>query len=158
MHKNRDVFYDLGHMLEARDVLRALERYYSVSGESVEQLIADMESDAELTAAAQMLQKEGPMDLQSAEALADTLAACRRLAPLLQPASSVAPEDFAIELKVLAHAVARVDDRLRPLLRLSTPQCCRPCLTEARPVVLTGALATHFSQSEIRSSAHVGCL
>jgi hypothetical protein len=60
------------------------------------------------------------------EALADTAAACRRLAPLLQPASSVAPEDFAIELKVLAHAVARIDDRLRPLLAAAAGAAAAP--------------------------------
>ena len=55
-----------------KDVLRALERYYAGGGESVEQLIADMETDEQLAAAAAALDKEGPIDLTAVEALADT--------------------------------------------------------------------------------------
>jgi len=53
-------------------VMRTLERYYSASGESVESLIADMETDAELADAARSLEKEGSVDLTSVEALADS--------------------------------------------------------------------------------------
>ena len=55
-----------------RDMLRALDRYYAVGGESVETLIADMEADIALAKAAKALEKEGPMDLTSVEALADS--------------------------------------------------------------------------------------
>ena len=55
-----------------RDMLRALDRYYAVGGESVETLIADMEADTDLAKAAKALEKEGPMDLTSVEALADS--------------------------------------------------------------------------------------
>jgi type IV pilus assembly protein PilB len=55
-----------------KDVLRALERYYAGGGESVEQLIADLETDEELAAAASALEREGPIDLTAVEALADT--------------------------------------------------------------------------------------
>ena len=65
--------YDVRAVVAAeKDVLRALERYYAGSGESVEQLIADMETDQELAAAAAALQKDGPIDLTAVEALADT--------------------------------------------------------------------------------------
>src|SRR3990172_7268830 len=56
-----------------RDILNTLERYYAAGGESVETLIADMESDAELAQAARALEhKEGVLDLTSVEALADS--------------------------------------------------------------------------------------
>lgn len=54
-----------------KDILRALERYYTGGVESVESLIADMESDGELTAAANMLARDGAIDLTSVEALAE---------------------------------------------------------------------------------------
>ncbi len=55
-----------------RDVVKALDRYYAASGESVESLVQDMDSDAELAAAAEAANKEGPIDLTSVEALADS--------------------------------------------------------------------------------------
>jgi len=65
--------YDVRAVVAAeKDLLRALERYYAGGGESVEQLIADMETDQELAAAAAALQKDGPIDLTAVEALADT--------------------------------------------------------------------------------------
>jgi len=55
------------------EVLNTLERYYAAGGESVETLIADMETDAELAEAAKSLEgMEGPLDLTSVEALADS--------------------------------------------------------------------------------------
>ncbi len=36
-----------------RDIQKALDRYYSAGGESVESLVADMEADKELAAAAE---------------------------------------------------------------------------------------------------------
>ena len=54
-----------------RDVLKALDRYYATS-ESVESLVADMENDKELKAAASALEGEGAIDLTSVEALADS--------------------------------------------------------------------------------------
>ncbi len=55
-----------------RDVLKALERYYATDTESVETLVADMDADEELAAAAAAAGKEGPIDLTSVEALADS--------------------------------------------------------------------------------------
>src|SRR5262249_11716128 len=54
-----------------RDVENALKRYYA-SAESVESLVQDMDSDEELAAAAAAAEKEGPIDLTSVEALADS--------------------------------------------------------------------------------------
>ncbi|MDZ4821510.1 MAG: ATPase, T2SS/T4P/T4SS family [Planctomycetota bacterium] len=55
-----------------RDILKALERYYAAGSESVESIVADLESDKDLAAAAMAVSAEGPIDLTSAEALADS--------------------------------------------------------------------------------------
>ena len=48
--------YDIKPMVATeRDVLRALDRYYSVGGESVETLIAGMEQDEELLAGLELV-------------------------------------------------------------------------------------------------------
>lgn len=55
-----------------RDIKTALDRYYAASTDSVENVINQMENDEELAAAAGMIGKEGPIDLTSVEALADS--------------------------------------------------------------------------------------
>ncbi len=56
-----------------QDIVNTLERYYAAGGESVETLIADMETDDELATTAKKLEgMEGPLDLTSVEALADS--------------------------------------------------------------------------------------
>jgi type IV pilus assembly protein PilB len=55
-----------------RDILKSLDRYYAASGESVESLVHDMDVDEDLAAAAEAVNKEGPIDLTSVEALADS--------------------------------------------------------------------------------------
>ena len=55
-----------------RDIAAALDRYYSASGESVESLVADMESDKELAKMAEMVNRDGPIELGSFEAAADS--------------------------------------------------------------------------------------
>lgn len=55
-----------------KEIQAALNRYYSVSGESIESIVGELEDDAELTAAAMAATKEGPIDLTSVEALAES--------------------------------------------------------------------------------------
>jgi len=55
-----------------RDIIKALDRFYAASGESVESLVSDMDADVELAAAAMAAGKDGPIDLTSVEALADS--------------------------------------------------------------------------------------
>ncbi len=50
----------------------ALERYYGENTESVESIVEALEDDTELAAAAAALAAEGPIDLTSVEALADS--------------------------------------------------------------------------------------
>jgi len=92
-----------------RDVLRALERYYAVGGESVETLIADMEADVDLAKAAKALEKEGPMDLTSVEALADSAPVRKLLNMVLllaikDHASDLHFEPFENEFKIRIRA------------------------------------------------------
>jgi type IV pilus assembly protein PilB len=60
-----------------RQINQALQRYYSGT-ESVEKIIDDLEKDEELAKAAQALDSQGPVDLSSVEALAES-APVRRL-------------------------------------------------------------------------------
>ncbi|KKL27650.1 hypothetical protein LCGC14_2383020, partial [marine sediment metagenome] len=55
-----------------RDLLKALDRYYAVGGESVETLIANMEEDADLMSTARAIEEAEALDLTSVEALADS--------------------------------------------------------------------------------------
>ncbi len=55
-----------------REILQALDRYYAADNESVESLVSDMEEDEELAKAAEAIDQEGPIDLTSVEALADS--------------------------------------------------------------------------------------
>ena len=64
--------YDIRSVVATeRDILKALDRYYATS-ESVESLVSDMDKDQELAAAAEAANREGPIDLTSVEALADS--------------------------------------------------------------------------------------
>jgi type IV pilus assembly protein PilB len=55
-----------------RDIRASLDRYYAAAGESVESIIGILEDDDELRAQAEALGHDGPIDLTSAEALADS--------------------------------------------------------------------------------------
>jgi type IV pilus assembly protein PilB len=88
-----------------KDVLRALERYYVGGGESVEQLIADLEADEELNEAATRLSKDGAIDITSAEALAESAPVRKLLNMILllgikDHASDIHFEPFESEFKV----------------------------------------------------------
>ena len=54
------------------DLKKTLERYYGSEGDTVESIISEMESDMDLKRAAESLNAEGPIDLTSVEALADS--------------------------------------------------------------------------------------
>lgn len=55
-----------------KEMTQALDRYYGEGTESVEGVISSIENDAELAKAAEALSKDGPIDLTSVEALADS--------------------------------------------------------------------------------------
>jgi len=104
----------LGYEIKAmvcteKDMLRSLERYYTVGGESVETLIADMEQDAELNMAAIAMQSSTALDLSSAEALADSAPVRKLLNMVLlmairDHASDLHFEPFESEFKIRIRA------------------------------------------------------
>jgi type IV pilus assembly protein PilB len=55
-----------------RDVQKAIAKHYATGTESVETLVANMEQDDELRAAAEGMDTDGPLDLTSVEAMADS--------------------------------------------------------------------------------------
>ncbi len=92
-----------------REVLKALERYYAVDGESVETLIADMEDDADLMAAAAAIEGQNMLDLTSVEALADSAPVRKLLNMVLllaikDHASDLHFEPFENEFKIRIRA------------------------------------------------------
>ena len=54
------------------DIQQSLDKYFDSEKESVENLVKDLEDDDALKAAAEALENEGPVDLVSVEALADS--------------------------------------------------------------------------------------
>ncbi len=91
-----------------KDVLKALTRYYAAGGESVEGLIADMEQDNDLAAAAAALEK-GVLDLTGVEALADSAPVRKLLNMVLlmaikDHASDLHFEPFENEFKIRIRA------------------------------------------------------
>ncbi|MGW8257434.1 MAG: GspE/PulE family protein, partial [Thermoguttaceae bacterium] len=92
-----------------KDMLRALERYYTASSESVETLIADLEEDEDLNAASLALESSGVTDLSSAEALADSAPVRKLLNMVLllairDHASDLHFEPFEDEFKIRVRA------------------------------------------------------
>jgi type IV pilus assembly protein PilB len=100
----------LGYEIKAmvcteKDMTRALERYYTVGGESVETLIADMEQDTDLNMAAIAMAASQVVDLSSAEALADSAPVRKLLNMVLllairDHASDLHFEPFESEFKI----------------------------------------------------------
>jgi type IV pilus assembly protein PilB len=92
-----------------KEILKALDRYYSVGGESVETLIAGLEQDVELMAAVRAAEREGTVDLESVEALADSAPVRKLLNMVLllairDRASDVHFEPFENEFKIRIRA------------------------------------------------------
>ena len=92
-----------------REILKAMDRYYAAGGESVEDLIADMEGDIDLTTAAQALDRDGAVDLTSVEALADSAPVRKLLNMVLllaikDQASDLHFEPFENEFKIRIRA------------------------------------------------------
>jgi type IV pilus assembly protein PilB len=98
--------YDIRAVVSSeKDVLRALERYYVGGGESVEQLIADLEADDELNEAAARMSKDGAIDIMGAEAMAESAPVRKLLNMILllgikDQASDIHFEPFESEFKV----------------------------------------------------------
>jgi type IV pilus assembly protein PilB len=88
-----------------KDVQEALDRYYSSGTESVESIIEQLENDPQLQRAAAELDEEGPIDITSAEALAESAPVRKLLNMILLLAikdhsSDVHFEPFENEFKI----------------------------------------------------------
>jgi type IV pilus assembly protein PilB len=104
----------LGHNIRAavcteKDMLKALERYYTTGGESVESIIQDMEDDVDLNAAAKAMENASVMDLTGVEALADSAPVRKLLNMVLliairDHASDLHFEPFESEFKIRIRA------------------------------------------------------
>lgn len=104
----------LGHEIKAmvcteKEMLKALDRYYSAGGESVETIIASLEQDAELAAAVEAMEKTSTLDLTSVEALADSAPVRKLLNMVLllaikDRASDLHFEPFEHEFKIRIRA------------------------------------------------------
>ncbi|MCD4728210.1 MAG: Flp pilus assembly complex ATPase component TadA, partial [Pirellulales bacterium] len=98
--------YDIKAMVcTEKEMLKSLDRYYSAGGESVETLIADMEEDDELAAAAEKIEKSSALDLTGVEALADSAPVRKLLNMVLllairEHASDLHFEPFESEFKI----------------------------------------------------------
>ncbi len=102
--------YDIKAMVcTEKELLKALERYYSAGGESVETLIANMEQDASLATAVEAAEKTATVDLASVEALADSAPVRKLLNMVLlmaikDRASDLHFEPFEQEFKIRIRA------------------------------------------------------
>jgi len=88
-----------------KDIQEALDRYYSSGTESVESIIEQLEKDPQLQRAAAELDEEGPIDITSAEALAESAPVRKLLNMILLLAikdhsSDVHFEPFENEFKI----------------------------------------------------------
>jgi len=98
--------YDIKPMVATEsEILKALDRYYTAATESVETIIADLEEDAELAAAAEKMEKSAVLDLAGAEALADSAPVRKLLNMVLllairEHASDLHFEPFENEFKI----------------------------------------------------------
>ena len=87
------------------DLNKALERYYATEGDTVESLVRDMENDVDLKKAAEMLERDGPIDLTSMESLADSAPVRKLLNMVLlmaikEHASDIHFEPFEDEFRI----------------------------------------------------------
>ena len=87
------------------EIQKAIDKYYSADNESVESIVESMEADSELALAAAAATKEGPTDLTSVEALAES-APVRKLLNLVlllairDGASDIHFEPFEQEFRI----------------------------------------------------------
>jgi len=98
--------YDI-HVCVATDpeITAALDKLFSSESESVESIVEDLEADDELAAAAAAVGREGPTDLTSVEALADSAPVRKLLTMVLlmaikEGASDIHFEPFETEFRI----------------------------------------------------------
>jgi type IV pilus assembly protein PilB len=92
-----------------RDMVKALEQYYTSGTDSVESIIKEIESDDDLTQAAKALENQSVVDLTNVEALADSAPVRKLLNMVLlmaikEHASDLHFEPFESEFKIRIRA------------------------------------------------------
>ena len=106
------------------EIDKAIETFYSGDVDTVESIVDEMESDADLAEAAKGILDDGPIDLTSAEAMADA-APVRKLLNLVllmaikENASDIHLEPFESEFKIRMKADGVLQEMVPPPKHLS---------------------------------------
>jgi len=106
------------------EIDKAIETFYSGDVDTVESIVDEMEADADLAAAAKGILDDGPIDLTSAEAMADA-APVRKLLNLVllmaikENASDIHLEPFESEFKIRMKADGVLQEMVPPPKHLS---------------------------------------
>ena len=114
------------HVVVATDaeIDKAIEQFYSGEVDTVESIVEEMEEDQDLAEASKGLLEEGPIDLTSAEAMADS-APVRKLLNLVllmaikENASDIHLEPFESEFKIRMKADGVLQEMVPPPKHLS---------------------------------------
>ena len=106
------------------EIDKAIEQFYSGEVDTVESIVEEMEEDKDLAEASQGLLQDGPIDLTSAEAMADS-APVRKLLNLVllmaikENASDIHLEPFESEFKIRMKADGVLQEMVPPPKHLS---------------------------------------
>ena len=114
------------HVVVATDaeIDKAIEQFYSGEVDTVESIVEEMEDDKDLAEASKSLLEDGPIDLTSAEAMADS-APVRKLLNLVllmaikENASDIHLEPFETEFKIRMKADGVLQEMVPPPKHLS---------------------------------------
>ncbi len=114
------------HVVVATDaeIDKAIEQFYSGEVDTVESIVEEMEDDKDLAEASKSLLQDGPIDLTSAEAMADS-APVRKLLNLVllmaikENASDIHLEPFESEFKIRMKADGVLQEMVPPPKHLS---------------------------------------
>ena len=117
--------YDIKVMVATdSEIDKAIEKFYSGEVDTVESIVEEMETDKDLAEAAKGILNEGPIDLTSAEAMADA-APVRKLLNLVllmaikENASDIHLEPFESEFKIRMKADGVLQEMVPPPKHLS---------------------------------------
>ena len=107
-----------------QEIQKAIDKYYTAENESVESIVEGLENDAELAAQAAAIGKEGPTDLTSVEALADSAPVRKLLNMVLllairDGASDIHFEPFESEFRIRLKAEGVLQEMVPPPKHLS---------------------------------------
>jgi len=107
-----------------QEIQKAIDKFYSAENESVESIVESLEHDAELAAQAAAIGKEGPTDLTSVEALAESAPVRKLLNMVLllairDGASDIHFEPFESEFRIRLKSEGVLQEMVPPPKHLS---------------------------------------